>query len=93
MTVLQMGIAPAPVGHRAGGIVTALFAVVPLAPGILTLRLAVAGAPGKGARVKLALAGALGLLFWGGLIVGPVLAFLAAALPARAFADSPPHSK
>ncbi|MBM4249815.1 MAG: hypothetical protein FJ149_10380 [Euryarchaeota archaeon] len=85
MTVMQMGIALAASENPAGGAVTALFAAIPLALGAWALRLAWGGEHGRGARLRMAMVGAFGLVFWGGLIIGPALAFVWAALPGRVF--------
>jgi len=81
MTVLQMVMALAISENPAGGVVTAFFAAIPLALGFWALRLAYLGQSGTGARLRMALIGALGLLVWGGLVIGPVLAFVHSLLP------------
>jgi hypothetical protein len=81
MTALQMAMALSVSGNPAGGVVTALFAAIPLALGMWALRLARPGQFDTGFRLRMALVGALGLLLWGGLVLGPVLAFVQAGLP------------
>ena len=81
MTALQMGMALVVSENPAGGVVTAMFAAIPLALGVWALRQAASEERGIGARIWMALIGALGLLFWGGLVIGPVLAFAYALLP------------
>lgn len=83
MTVLQMALALSVSENPAGGVVTAMFAAVPIVVGIVALRGAVSNESGAWPRARMAFAGALGLLFWGGLIVGPALAFVHALWPAR----------
>lgn len=82
MTVLQMGMALAVSGNPAGGVLTAIFALLPIALGLWTLFLACSGKHDIGTRTGMALVGALCLFVWGGLVIGPVLAFVYALLPA-----------
>lgn len=81
MTVMQMGMALAISENPAGGVVTGMFAAIPLALGAWALGLAWRDEHGRKARLRMVLVGALGLVFWGGLIVGPVLAFVTALWP------------
>ena len=81
MTVLQMGMALAVSENPAGGGVTAMFTAIPIALGAWALRQAYFGRRGIKARFWMALVGALGLVFWGGLVIGPALAFAYALLP------------
>jgi len=81
MTVLQMGLALAVSENQASGVVTAIFAAVPIALGAWALRQAYFGRRGIKARLWMALVGAMGLVFWGGLVIGPALAFAYALLP------------
>jgi hypothetical protein len=81
MTVMQMSMALSVSENPAGGAVTAMFAAIPLALGAWALRLAWRDEHGWKARLRMALAGALGLVFWGGLIIGPALAFVTALWP------------
>jgi hypothetical protein len=65
-------------------IVTLVFAIIPMALGILALRvgrtLSIRTMQDRG---SLMLIGILGLILWAGLIIGPVLAIVAAVLPER----------
>ena len=81
MTGLQMGMALAVSENPVGGVVTAAFAAIPIALGIWVLRLASSDQRGIKARLWMALVGAMGLVFWGGLVIGPALAFAYALLP------------
>jgi hypothetical protein len=68
-------------------VVTAIFVVLPLVLGTAALRIAhrersPRGTSG-GTRIALLAIGALGLLLWGGWIIGPVIAIVAAVLPDR----------
>lgn len=81
MTALQMGMAMAASENPAGWPATAIFAALPIGLGTWALRLSGSGRPGVGSRTRMALVGALGLLFWGGLLIGPALAFAHALLP------------
>ena len=83
MTLMQMAMALSAASDKAGGLVTAVFAAVPIALGVVALRAAAAGVRGPWPRIKMGLVGATGLLLWGGLFIGPALAFVAAVLPAR----------
>jgi len=83
MTVLQMALALSVSENPAGGAVTAMFAAIPVVLGIVALRGAVLNESGAWPRSKMVLAGALGLVFWGGLMVGPALAFVHALWPAK----------
>lgn len=66
-------------------VVTIVLAVVPLALGSAALRIAGRRRDRRvvstGTRVALAAVGVLGLLLWGGWIVGPAIAIVAAVLP------------
>jgi hypothetical protein len=83
MTVLQMALALPVSENPAGGVVTAMFAAIPLGLGMVLLGEALSDREGPWPRAKIALAGALGLLFWGGLIIGPALAFVRALWPRK----------
>jgi hypothetical protein len=65
--------------------VTIVLAAVPLVLGSAALRIAGRtrdrGVVSAGTRIALAVVGVLGLLLWGGWIVGPALAIAAAVLP------------
>jgi len=63
---------------------TFLYALIPAALGIWAIRIArypVPGSPRE--RILLALIGLLGILFWSGFLIGPVIALCAAIVPVR----------
>jgi hypothetical protein len=69
-------------GPSAGVIITLIFALIPLLLGVWALRIARSTSPqSKKDRLSLLIIGLLGLLFWAGLIIGPVIAFIAALVP------------
>ncbi len=71
-------------GFSAGVIVTLILAFIPIMLGIWILRIARSPFPlSKKDRFSLGIIGLLGLLFWAGLIIGPVIAFIAALVPVR----------
>jgi hypothetical protein len=71
-------------GLSAGVIVTLIFAFIPAILGVWILRIARSTFPlSKQNRFSLGIIGLLGLLFWAGLIIGPVIAFVAALVPER----------
>ena len=64
-------------------LLTLIFAAIPIALGVLLVRVAVHAGPaptlaGRGLLIVLAI---LGFIFWAGLIVGPVLVLAAAIVP------------
>jgi uncharacterized membrane protein YqjE len=64
--------------------VTIIFAVIPIILGIWALRAARSPSPlTKKDRLSLGIIGVLGLVFWAGLIIGPVIAIIAALVPER----------
>lgn len=82
MTLLQMVMALSiSSGSGAGGAVTLMFALIPIITGYLLLRQAFSEKRDLGARARTAVLGAVGLVFWAGLLIGPVLALVAAFLP------------
>ena len=73
----------APAGGWAG--VTAVFILLPMALGLVTLRMSLKrpkGWDGR-SRIFLVVLGALALVLWAGWIVGPAIAMAAAVLPAK----------
>ena len=69
-------------GPSAGVIITLIFALIPILLGVWALRIARSTSPqSKKDRLSLLIIGLLGLLFWAGLIIGPVIAFIAALVP------------
>ena len=77
-------------GPSAGVIITLIFALIPILLGIWALRIARSPSPqSKRDRVSLGIIGVLGLLFWAGLIIGPVIAIIAALVPERYTSNTP----
>ena len=85
MQTLQAGLALAKTGFSEGVVLTAIFILIPLVLGIAALIIALrADRPVTvGRRIAIAVVGALGLVFWAGLVVGPVLALAASVVPVR----------
>lgn len=82
LTLTQMFYALGITGYSGSVMLTLIFALIPTLLGTWMLRIARSGASRTIAnRLLLAAIGGLGLVFWCGLIVGPVLAFVAAAIP------------
>jgi hypothetical protein len=81
----QMIIAGLLTGPVPSMVLTALFATIPVILGLVLIRIGVktGPAPSYADRVKMAVLGILGLIFWAGLIAGPVLAMAASLLPGR----------
>jgi hypothetical protein len=84
ITFTQMVRALAITSWDPSAILTLIFISIPVGLGIVALRTGFG--PGQPVlakdRVLLAVIGVLGLVFWGGLIIGPVIAFIAAIVPA-----------
>jgi len=77
-------------GFSAGVIVTLIFALIPIMLGIWALRVARSPSPlSLKNRLSLGIIGLLGLLFWAGLIIGPVIAIIAALVPERYSSNAP----
>lgn len=71
-------------GLSAGVIVTLILAIIPVILGVWILRISRSPFPLlKKDRFFLGIIGLLGLLFWAGLIIGPVIACIAALVPER----------
>ena len=84
ITLMQMVRAMAITGPSSSVALTLVFAIVPMALGIWALRMGRASSIGTMQnRAFLVLLGILGLVFWAGLIIGPVLAIGAAVIPER----------
>jgi hypothetical protein len=82
--LMQMMRAMAVTGPSLSGALTLVFAIIPMALGIWALRMGRSSSlRTRQSRVFLVLIGILGLVFWAGLIIGPVLAIGAAVLPER----------
>ena len=83
MTLMQMVIAAVGTDAGAALVLTLVFAVIPALLGVWALLVAFRRLIGTGERIAMAALGALALVAWAGLVIGPVLAFVAAVLPAR----------
>ena len=84
ITLVQMVRALMVTGFSSGVVLTLIFAMIPTLLGIWALRVARLTSPhSQKDRLFLGIIGLLGLVFWAGLIIGPVIAFLAAVLPER----------
>jgi hypothetical protein len=71
-------------GLSAGVMVTLILAFIPIILGIWILRITRSPFPlSKKNRFLLGIIGFLGLLFWAGIIIGPLIAFIAALVPER----------
>lgn len=84
ITFTQMVRALGITGWDPAAVLTLIFISIPVGLGIVALRTGFrAGQPVPAKeRVLSAVIGLLGLVFWGGLIIGPVIAFAAAIVPA-----------
>jgi hypothetical protein len=83
ITVMQMIRAMGIAGPSPAIVLTLFFALIPIVLGLWALRIARSPAPRSlQDRIFLVLIGVLGLVFWAGLVVGPVIAFIAAVSPA-----------
>jgi fluoride ion exporter CrcB/FEX len=82
-TLYQMLAAATRVAVGAEALITLLFAIVPLAIGLVTLRLSVKDSDRASVkkRVYLVILGFAGLFMWAGLIIGPTLAIVASVMP------------
>jgi uncharacterized membrane protein SirB2 len=90
IVIVQMFRALMVTGPSAGVVITLIFALIPIILGIWSLRIARSPSPqSKKDRLLLGIIGLLGLLFWAGLILGPVIAFIAALVPERYSSNSP----
>jgi hypothetical protein len=84
IALVQMVRALLVTGLSAGVIITLILAFIPIMLGIWILRISRSTFPlSKKDRFSLGIIGLLGLLFWAGLIIGPVIAFIAALVPER----------
>jgi hypothetical protein len=79
MTALQLVLAVSVTGYEPSVLLTLLFIGIPLVLGLVTVQAGL-GLYGQGSPRKngviLVLAGLLGLLFWAGLVIGPVIAIV-----------------
>jgi hypothetical protein len=83
LVILQMIIAGMLTGLVASMTLTALFAAIPILLGVALVRIAEKTDPSPSYRDRgvMAVLGILGLVFWAGLIAGPVLAIAASLVP------------
>jgi len=83
MTLMQTAIAAAGTDPGAALILTLVIALISIFLGAWALLVALRKHIGAGERIAMVVLGALALVTWAGLVVGPLLAFVAAILPAR----------
>jgi cadmium resistance protein CadD (predicted permease) len=84
IVLVQMVLALMVTGFSAGVFLTLFFALIPITLGIWALRVARSTIPQSiKERLSRGIIGLLGLLFWASLIIGPLIAFLAAVSPER----------
>jgi hypothetical protein len=83
MTLSQTAIAAIGTDPGAAILLTLALALIPVILGALALRVALRERVGAGERAAMAVLGVLGLFVWAGLVIGPLLAFTAALMPAR----------
>jgi hypothetical protein len=91
LVIAQIFIAGLLTGPVPSMLLTLLFAAIPIILGVILVRIAVQAGPSPSYRERgiMAVLGILGLLFWAGLILGPVLAITAALLPGRGNSEPP----
>jgi hypothetical protein len=91
LVVGQMFIAGLLTGPVPSMMLTALFAAIPILLGLVLVRIAVRTGPSPSHRDRgiMAVLGILGLIFWAGLIFGPVLAVAASLLPGSGNSEPP----
>ena len=82
-TLYQMLAAATRVALGAEALITLIFAIVPLAIGLVTLRLAIKDNDKASVkrRIYYVILGLAALFMWAGLIIGPILAILASVMP------------
>ena len=85
ITFTQMVRALGITGWDNSAVLTLLFIIIPVVLGAAALRIGFGGGLPelRKDRVFMAVIGVLGLVVWGGLIIGPVIAFVAALVPER----------
>lgn len=83
MILLQMAIALSISGATPAVVVTLIFAALPIILGYFILKFSIHGEAKltMNSRIKLLIYGALGLVFWAGLIVGPLIVIIISLLP------------
>lgn len=90
ITLMQMIRALTVTGPSSSAALTLVFAIIPIALGIWALRMGRSSSIRTiQSRVFLVVIGILGMVFWAGLIIGPVLAIGAAVLPERLLFNHP----
>jgi len=82
-TLYQMLAAATRVALGAEALITLIFAIIPLAIGLLTLRLSIKDSNKTGVRKRIyyVILGFAALFMWAGLIIGPILAILSSVMP------------
>jgi len=82
-TIIQTILAISQAGLVAEVLVTCIFIVIPLLIGWFSIRMALSVRPhwGNRRRAMLFMIGLIGLLSWGGLIMGPIIAMVGSVLP------------
>jgi hypothetical protein len=82
-TLYQMLAAATHVAVGAEALITLIFAIVPLAIGLITLRLSFKGSDKASVkkRIYYVILGVAALIMWAGLIIGPILAIAASVMP------------
>jgi len=85
IVLMQMFLALFQTGLVSEAVVTIIFIVIPLVLGLATLRLSlrIVGEIRIRTRIYFAILGLVALFLWAGLLIGPVLAIIAALLPKR----------
>ncbi|KUK61826.1 MAG: hypothetical protein XD82_0942 [Methanoculleus marisnigri] len=83
MTLMQMAIAAVGTEPGAALLLTLVFALIAILLGVLALRVAFRERIGAGERIVMVVLGALALVTWAGLVIGPLFAIVAGILPAR----------
>jgi hypothetical protein len=82
LTLTQMFRVIQVTGVQPAVVITLILSAIPAVLGIIILRLAREPAPrSRRVRISLLLIGGLGLIFWAGMIIGPVCALIAALIP------------
>jgi hypothetical protein len=81
----QMFLAGLLTGAVPSMVLTTFFAAIPVILGLVLIRIAIktGPSPSNAERVTMAILGILGLIFWAGLIAGPVLAMAASLVPGK----------
>lgn len=83
MTLMQMVIAAVGTDPGTTILLTLVFALIPVLLGIGAILVAFRKEVGAGGRIVMLVLGALALVTWAGLAIGPLLAFVAGILPAN----------